>query len=190
MKEEQIVNSARELFKKYGIKKVSMDEIAKNAGVTKKTVYSYFASKAELINFFIKEELNNMKKIVEEYEDDNNDFFENVHEGLYKILTYKKNSFFLNIIINDTESFDIKELRNSLKEVDNQIKKFIKEILQKAKDKGHIQVQNIDITTFLIYKMYFALIFEWDEELKKLSDKEIADNILHILRNGIATYKV
>ena len=41
MKEELIVNSARELFKSYGIKKVSMNEIAKKAGVTKKTVYSY-----------------------------------------------------------------------------------------------------------------------------------------------------
>ena len=77
MKEEQIVNSARTLFLKYGIKKVSMDEIAKNAGVTKKTVYSYFGSKADLINFFIKEELNNMKKIVEEYQNKSNNFLEN-----------------------------------------------------------------------------------------------------------------
>lgn len=187
MKEEQIVNSARTLFLKYGIKKVSMDEIAKNAGVTKKTVYSYFGSKADLINFFIKEELNNMKKIVEEYQNKNNNFLENVHQGLYKMLTYKEESFFINLLIKEQDSFNVKMLKDSLKNVDGEIKNFIKQILLQAKDDGYIEVKNIDITTFLIYKMYIALMFEWDEEFKKLNDKEIADNILHILKNGIIT---
>ena len=171
MNEERIINSARELFIKYGIKKVSMNEIAKNAGVTKKTVYSYFVNKADLINYFIKDELNNMRHIVEEYADKNEDFFENVHQGLFRLLTYKKNSFFLNILINNTESFDVKILKDSL---------------NKAKEKGCIEVQNIDITTFLIYKMYIALMFEWDEQYTKLNDKEIADNILQILKNGLS----
>ena len=182
MKETQIVNSARELFTKYGIKKVSMDEIAKNAGVTKKTVYSYFPSKADLINYFIKEELRNMKQIVEEYESKNQDFFDNVHQGLYKMLKYKKNSFFLNLLIKESESFDVKILKDSLNKVDKEMKDFIKQILTKAKEKGYIKVQNIDVTTFLIYKMYIALMFEWDEEYKELNDKEIADNILQILK--------
>ena len=186
MKEERIINSARELFIKYGIKKVSMNEIAKNAGVTKKTVYSYFVNKADLINYFIKDELNNMRHIVEEYADKNEDFFENVHQGLFRLLTYKKNSFFLNILINNTESFDVKILKDSLNKVDKEIKDFIKQILIKAKEKGCIEVQNIDITTFLIYKMYIALMFEWDEQYTKLNDKEIADNILQILKNGLS----
>lgn len=187
MKEEQIINSARELFKKYGVKKVSMEEIANNAGVTKKTVYTYFKSKADLINYFIKEELNNMKQIVGEYENQNEDFFENVHQGLYKLLTYKKNSFFLNLLINDTETFDVKILKDSLNKVDREIKDFIKKILQKAKEKEYIKVQNIDVITFLIFKMYIALMFEWDDEYKKLDDEEITDNIMQILRNGLTS---
>lgn len=42
---EQILNAAKKLFTNYGFKKVSMDEIASEAGVTKKTVYTYFPSK-------------------------------------------------------------------------------------------------------------------------------------------------
>ena len=53
MKKEQIVEAARKLFTKYGYKKVSMDEIAKEAGVTKKTVYAYFKDKDELFKYFI-----------------------------------------------------------------------------------------------------------------------------------------
>ncbi len=189
MKEEQIIKSARELFEKYGIHKVSMDEIAKNAGVTKKTVYAYFSSKAELVNYFINEELKNMKKIVEKYDDNNQDFFDNVNKGLYEMLTYKKNSFFLNLLIKESDVFDVSLIRDSLNNVETEIKNFIKEILQKAVQARYIHVDNIEIITFLIYKMYFALMFEWDDEYKKLDDKEIADSVLEILKNGLKTKK-
>ena len=62
MKEKEILKVAKKLFSKYGFKKVSMDEIAKNAGVTKKTVYANFASKEELLNNLIKLELKDMKE--------------------------------------------------------------------------------------------------------------------------------
>ena len=75
MKEEQIINAARELFKNYGFKKVSMDEIARKAGVTKRTVYKYFTSKQDLLKFFINEEIINMKKIIEDTEKKNSDFY-------------------------------------------------------------------------------------------------------------------
>ena len=57
MKEQQIIEAARKLFGKYGFKKVTMDEIAREANVTKKTVYTYFSSKEELFKYFIDEEL-------------------------------------------------------------------------------------------------------------------------------------
>ena len=189
MKEEQIIESARELFIKYGIKKTSMDEIAKNAGITKKTVNSYFTSKDELILYFIKEELNNMKEIVEEYENKEGDFFDNVHEGLCKILKYKKENKLLKAFIQEAENTNLKMLKENLNQLDIQTKQYIKEVIQKASDAGHIIVKNIDIVTFLIYKMYIALLFDWDKENEKLDEKEIADNVLQILRNGLINKK-
>ena len=73
--------------------------------------------------------------------------------------------------------------------VDGEIKRFIKGILEKAMKLGYIDVQNIEVTTFLIYKMYIALMFEWDEDSVKLNDKEIADNVLQILRYGLKSRK-
>ena len=98
MKEKQIIEAARKLFHKFGFKKVSMDEIANAAGVTKKTIYMHFPSKEELLKYFIKEELTNMKNIVEEVEKKNSGFFETVNEGIYNLLIYKKEKDFLNII--------------------------------------------------------------------------------------------
>ena len=51
-KNENIITAARELFIQYSFDKVSMDEIAKKAGVTKKTIYYYFRDKQELFQYF------------------------------------------------------------------------------------------------------------------------------------------
>ncbi|RPD48843.1 TetR/AcrR family transcriptional regulator [Paracnuella aquatica] len=47
--EAQILNKARDLFFNYGLKSVSMDDVAKEAGVSKKTIYQLVTDKAELV---------------------------------------------------------------------------------------------------------------------------------------------
>ena len=66
MKEEQIVDTARKLFGKYGYKRVSMDEIAREANVTKKTIYSYFKSKEDVYFAVIESELERLSDKMDE----------------------------------------------------------------------------------------------------------------------------
>ena len=186
MKEEQIINAARELFKNYGFKKVSMDEIARKAGVTKRTVYKYFASKQDLLKFFINEELINMKKIIEDTEKRNSDFFECVHECIFRLLQYKHKRKFLKVILEEAEVLKDEKITKELSVIDEQIQKYIKEKLKYAVKEKYIDVENIDISAFLIYKMYIALMFDWSETYKKLDDKVIADSILKFVLNGIS----
>jgi len=48
-KELFIIEKVGELFKKYGIKSVSMDDIAQQLSISKKTLYQYFKDKADLV---------------------------------------------------------------------------------------------------------------------------------------------
>jgi AcrR family transcriptional regulator len=48
--QEKILQKAFELFKRYGIRSVTMDEIAGQCGVSKKTVYHYFEDKESLVS--------------------------------------------------------------------------------------------------------------------------------------------
>lgn len=47
--QERIVNKAHELFMRYGIRSVSMDEVANNLGISKKTIYQFYADKDALV---------------------------------------------------------------------------------------------------------------------------------------------
>jgi len=66
-REVYIIEKAGELFKKYGIKSVSMDDIAQHLAISKKTLYNYFCDKAELV-----------KKVVREYNCKNDIRFDEV----------------------------------------------------------------------------------------------------------------
>ncbi|MES2416739.1 MAG: TetR/AcrR family transcriptional regulator [Bacteroidota bacterium] len=52
-----IIEEADTLFCQYGFKSVTMDDIAKHLGMSKKTIYHHFSDKDELVNILIKEKL-------------------------------------------------------------------------------------------------------------------------------------
>lgn len=47
--QERIVSKAHELFMRYGIRSVSMDEVANHLGMSKKTIYQFYADKDALV---------------------------------------------------------------------------------------------------------------------------------------------
>ncbi|RZL36796.1 MAG: TetR/AcrR family transcriptional regulator [Pedobacter sp.] len=58
---EYIVEEADKLFCQYGFKSVTMDDIAKHLGMSKKTIYQHFSDKDELVTILINEKLNNQE---------------------------------------------------------------------------------------------------------------------------------
>ena len=60
-KKEQIELKAKELFWKHGFKKVTIDEICKKAGVSRKTFYTFYENKNALVLFILNETIENMK---------------------------------------------------------------------------------------------------------------------------------
>ena len=54
---EYIVEEADKLFCQYGFKSVTMDDIAKHLGMSKKTIYQHFSDKDELVDILINEKI-------------------------------------------------------------------------------------------------------------------------------------
>ena len=52
-KKQQIINKARELFWKFGFRRVSIEEICTEANVSKMTFYKHFKNKDELVKYII-----------------------------------------------------------------------------------------------------------------------------------------
>jgi AcrR family transcriptional regulator len=54
---ERIISGGEELFLKAGIKSVTMDDIAKHLGMSKKTIYQFFKDKNELVFALVRKKL-------------------------------------------------------------------------------------------------------------------------------------
>jgi TetR/AcrR family transcriptional regulator, cholesterol catabolism regulator len=54
---ERILKGSEELFLQSGIRSVTMDDIARNLGISKKTIYHYFTDKNELVNILVDKRL-------------------------------------------------------------------------------------------------------------------------------------
>lgn len=56
-KKQQLEHTAKELFWKHGFKKVTIDEICKKAGVSRKSFYTFYENKIALVQFIIEQEM-------------------------------------------------------------------------------------------------------------------------------------
>jgi AcrR family transcriptional regulator len=54
---KNILSKVRELYMKYGIKSITMDDVAKELGISKKTLYQYVTDKDDLVGKFIENEI-------------------------------------------------------------------------------------------------------------------------------------
>lgn len=59
-KREKILDSAKHMFSRYGIRKTSLNEIARMARVAKATIYNYFGSKEQVYIEVLNEEVNDL----------------------------------------------------------------------------------------------------------------------------------
>lgn len=57
--QDRIVNKARDLMFQTGVKHVTMDELASQLGISKKTIYTYYKDKDSLVTAVVEKELAN-----------------------------------------------------------------------------------------------------------------------------------
>ncbi len=179
-KKEEVIKTARELFTKYGYKKVSMDEIAKKSGVTKKTIYTYFKDKDSMFLYFVQEELNLMRDSIKNDELSNMSFVDNVAKSLYEMLLIRKNSELISTISKELKTNE--KAREFLNFYDGQILNYIESRISDEISKGNIRRVDPHLTAFIIYKVFISVMFEYDKEI---NEEKVTKQVTLILKEGL-----
>ncbi|MEJ7778610.1 MAG: TetR/AcrR family transcriptional regulator [Daejeonella sp.] len=63
---DYIISESDKLFCQHGFKSVTMDDIAKHLGMSKKTIYTHFSDKNEIVNMVIENKLNSQRCSIRE----------------------------------------------------------------------------------------------------------------------------
>lgn len=69
----RIQEKANDLFRRYGIKSITMDEIATQLGASKKTLYQYFSDKDELVEAVVRNTIRFAQEVCDANRDNSKD---------------------------------------------------------------------------------------------------------------------
>lgn len=89
----KILGAAEELFMQYGIRSVTMDDVARDASMSKKTLYQYFDNKDTLVSEVA---LNHFKEEAKEFEEIAEQADDAIHEVILVSQCLRKHVFKMN----------------------------------------------------------------------------------------------
>lgn len=187
---EQVVQSARQVFARYGYKKTALDDIAREARKGKSTIYYYFKSKDEIFKAVIDAEAEIRKQAIERKISQITDSRLKLKTYIYvRMLTLKMVVNYYEAIKNDL--LDNLYFVNSLRDdhFEEEILQ-VKTMLLEGVEIGDFTIENPDLTAKTIVTLLHG--FEVPLIVKNLSDEELqksVDEMLNILFFGIVTKK-
>lgn len=168
---EKIITKARDLFLKVGFKTVTMDDIAKEMGISKKTIYKYFENKEVLIETCTQVANNGIHETIDYIISKNY----NAIEENFQIRKMLKKMF------NTTADSPAYQLKKHYPEIYSQIiseginncNTYFKENIEKGIAEGFYR-ENVNINCYI--KFYYTLIFS----IKEATSSEVEAQVLEM----------
>ncbi|MEI8388323.1 MAG: TetR/AcrR family transcriptional regulator [bacterium] len=190
-KSELIFNAAFKLFLKCGYNNTSMDEVAKEAGVSKQTIYNNFENKQIILQKIV---INQSKKYYKDIED------VEVTEENFDILLEKFCKNFLKLVIDEKLCAVHRIVLSEMATNPNITKNFynigpsityimLEKFISKAAAKGLIQVSSPSkyadhLISLLKGKYYNEILFGVRDNVSKEELEEHLKSVLTILNNS------
>ena len=187
---EQLVQSARLVFARYGFKKTALDDIAREARKGKSTIYYYFKSKDDIFKAVIDAEAEIRSKSIEDQISAIEDPQQKLKTYIYvRMLSLKNVGNYYEAIKNDLldNLYFVNSLRTNHFDAEVNV---VKNLLLEGVDKGIYTIQNPELTAKTVVTLLQG--FEVPLIQKNLSDEELqksVDEMLNILFFGIVTKK-
>jgi AcrR family transcriptional regulator len=181
-----IVEAAEKSFSMFGYKATTMDQVAKLAGVGKGTIYTFFKNKeelfAEIVSSLVKEMIAEAEAVIQP----ELPFTENVHRALYRLLEFRSQHQLMIKLIQEEKEMGTLAVSEMLQHIENEIIDYLKQKIKRAIAKGAIPAVDLEITSFLLFKMYIALVFDWERNHEPLSSEQIAELMKGFLLKGLS----
>jgi TetR/AcrR family transcriptional regulator, cholesterol catabolism regulator len=183
---ERIIEGAARLFKIYGIRTVTMDSIAANLGISKRTIYEAFSDKDDLLRAVLEQMAEKQRILVKRILDDS----ENAIYAIFRLLESSRDhfqnispafqadlkSFHYEAMMKKIDKSDLPDYRNNVQVIQRGIKEklFRKDI-------------NPDIVNSCLYSLGRAVV---DFELypfEEFTRREVVENVFINYLRGIST---
>jgi len=185
---ERIQQKAAELFRRYGIRSVTMDEIAGQLGISKKTIYQFYADKEALVKDIFKDITDQNKTKCTYFKDIaenaiheqylSSDSAQEIFSNMNTSVLFDLNRFHPNVFA-EFEKFKKQFLFNSIKE----------NIIRGIKEGLFRKDINVDIITWLRLEMISGVFHNEEVITGKTKPNQFENEMKDFFLHGICTEK-
>lgn len=160
-KMEQIYAVAFQLFSRHGYQKVSVNEIAQQAGVSPATIYNYFGTKEKLYMDMIRDWTDKQLAVYERILDSGRSFAEKTQEIM---LLEAKNLTFLSEEFRNFQTSEERGISQTIQQYsEEKVKDFFMKFVALGKQEGYIHKDQTEEVTMLYFSMFMnELGRRWD----------------------------
>ncbi|HET9746762.1 MAG TPA: TetR/AcrR family transcriptional regulator [Chitinophagaceae bacterium] len=186
--QERIRHKADELFRRYGIRSVTMDEIATQLGMSKKTIYQYYTDKDQLVDAVAVDEIQFSQQCCMR----DSATAENAIEEIFKVMEFVE-VMFRNMnpsMLHDLEKYHPGGYRKFLEHKN----KFLYEMVKRNIERGireELYRPEIDVEIMARYRLE-SMMLAFNTELfptSKFNFVKLQQEILEHFLYGLATLK-
>ncbi len=179
-----ILDAAKKRFDRFGFKKTTLDEIAKDLKISKKTIYEYFTDKEDLfISLFIAETLTARNKIFEGL-DEVTSPIEKLKAALDRgIVYFGKDTFLVRVLRDDNNLYSPFLTTKYHEMVEEGIITVIANILADGKAKGLFRDIDEKITAYYLFKLFQSATYAQTTEFEQ--GRDASKDLIDLIFQGI-----
>lgn len=186
--QERIKQKADELFRQYGIRSVTMDEIAGQLGISKKTIYQYFADKDELVDAVTADEIRFSQESCEKSSKES----ENAIDEIFQVMEFVE-TMFRNMnpsMLNDLEKYHPRSFKKFL----DHKNRYLYDMIRKNIERGILEElyrPEIPVELMTRYRLETMMLAFNSQFLQsvKMNLAELHHEIIEHFLYGVSTLK-
>jgi TetR/AcrR family transcriptional regulator, cholesterol catabolism regulator len=185
---ERISEGFQKLAMRYGIKRVTLDELAAEIGISKKTIYQHFEDKTAIVHFVFKNEIETDKCRVHEFVEGS----KNVIEQFFKISKYFQSEMegVNPIVFQDLRKFYPQVWQIFTEHKNGFIREHITTALEIGKKQGYVRLDLESEIAAIIYGEMLEMAFSENiYTSKKFKTSQVHLNTIELFLYGVCTLK-
>jgi AcrR family transcriptional regulator len=176
LKTRNIADRARGVFMKYGIRSVSMDDICRELGMSKKTLYQYFGNKSDLVRRMLQQSIEDFEVHINAIRQQGHDAIDDLLEMSRVIDEHMKK-------VSLAISFDLQKYypeihREYLEKKRDFASRYLRENIEKGIKEGYYRP---DLNIDLIAKLYIQKIEDLHDPNYYKSDEISFTEVFHVM---------
>jgi len=184
-KKQSIKSAARDLFFRFGFSKTSMEDIARQSGLAKPTLYYYYSSKQAIFNEVVIDEASRfMDKVEESLPPDMLAdekiilFFQLIYKGLKK---YAAEMSKVPDLMYDSSPHG----KPIVEAINKSFAEKLRPLLLSGKEEDLFSFEDLDVTVSAMVFMTDFLNLEWMRQYPEKIRNRVVDRMIDILLNGL-----